>query len=73
MSNGFAERILVESAMAMIDVIRADEMSRLDRCEMDDCAGIVLDLSRNRSRKYCSTTCTNRAAVSAYRARQADE
>jgi len=69
----FAERILVESAMAMIDVIRADEMSRFDRCEMDDCAGIVLDLSRNRSRKYCSTTCTNRAAVSAYRARQADE
>lgn len=68
-----AERILVESAMAMIDVIRADEMSRFDRCEMDDCDGIVLDLSRNRSRKYCSTTCTNRAAVTAYRARQADE
>jgi predicted RNA-binding Zn ribbon-like protein len=68
-----AERILVESAMAMIDVIRADEMSRFDRCEMEDCDGIVLDLSRNRSRKYCSTTCTNRAAVTAYRARQADE
>ncbi|WP_061963879.1 CGNR zinc finger domain-containing protein [Demequina aurantiaca] len=68
-----AERILVETAMAMIDVIRADEMSRFGRCEMDDCDGIVLDLSRNRSRKYCSTTCTNRAAVSAYRARQADE
>lgn len=69
----FAERILVESAMAMVDVIRADEMSRFGRCEMEDCDGIVLDLSRNRSRKYCSTTCTNRAAVSAYRARQADE
>ncbi|WP_430867521.1 CGNR zinc finger domain-containing protein [Demequina aurantiaca] len=68
-----AERILVESAMAMVDVIRADEMSRFDRCEMEDCDGIVLDLSRNRSRKYCSTTCTNRAAVTAYRARQADE
>lgn len=68
-----AERILVESAMAMIDVIRADEMSRFGRCEMEDCDGLVLDLSRNRSRKYCSTTCTNRAAVTAYRARQADE
>ncbi|MFN3865356.1 MAG: CGNR zinc finger domain-containing protein [Demequina sp.] len=67
------ERILVESAMAMIDVIRADELSRFGRCEMDDCDGIVLDLSRNRSRKYCSVTCTNRAAQAAYRARQAED
>ncbi|WP_061960766.1 CGNR zinc finger domain-containing protein [Demequina flava] len=68
-----ADRILVEAAMGMIDVIRADEMSRFDRCEMDDCDGVVFDLSRNRSRKYCSTTCTNRAAVQAYRARQAED
>lgn len=68
-----AERILVEAAMGMIDVIRADEMSRFDRCEMDDCDGVVFDLSRNRSRKYCSPTCTNRAAVQAYRARQAED
>ena len=66
-----AERILVETAMAMIDVIRADELSRFGVCAADDCDGIVLDLSRNRSRKFCSTTCTNRAAVAAYRARRA--
>lgn len=64
-------RIAVETAMAMIDVIRLDEMSRLGVCADDDCDGIVLDLSRNRSRRFCSTTCTNRAAVAAYRARQA--
>ncbi|GMA34895.1 CGNR zinc finger domain-containing protein [Demequina litorisediminis] len=69
----FHERILVETAMGMIDVIRADEMRRFDRCAMEDCDGVVFDLSRNRSRKYCTTTCTNRAAVQAYRARQADE
>ncbi|WP_084106026.1 CGNR zinc finger domain-containing protein [Demequina sp. NBRC 110056] len=68
-----AERILVETAMAVIDVIRADEFERFGRCELDDCDGIVLDLSRNRSRKYCSVTCTNRAAQAAYRARQAEE
>ena len=62
-------RIVVETAMAMIDVIRADEMSRLDVCADDDCEGIVLDLSRNRSRRFCSTTCGNRNAVAAYRAR----
>ena len=66
------ERILVETAMAMIDVIRADELSRLGVCADADCEGLVLDLSRNRSRRFCSTTCSNRAAVAAYRARQAN-
>ena len=65
-----ATRMAVEAAMAMIDVIRADEMSRLDVCADTACEGLVLDLSRNRSRRFCSTACTNRAAVAAYRARQ---
>ena len=64
-------RICVETAMAMVDVIRTDEMSRLGVCADDDCEGIVLDLSRNRSRRFCSTTCGNRNAVAAYRARRA--
>jgi predicted RNA-binding Zn ribbon-like protein len=62
-------RIVVESAMAMIDVIRADELSRLSVCADDRCNGLVLDLSRNRSRRFCTTTCANRNAVAAYRAR----
>lgn len=66
-----ATRILVETAMAMVDVIRADEMSRLGVCADEECQGVVLDLSRNRSRRFCSTTCGNRNAVAAYRARQA--
>lgn len=65
-----AERILAETAMALLDVVRADEGSRLAVCADEECEGIVLDLSRNRSRRYCSTTCTNRNAVAAYRARQ---
>jgi predicted RNA-binding Zn ribbon-like protein len=68
-----AERILVESAMAMIDVIRADEMSRFSHCAMEDCGGVVFDMSRNRSKKYCTLTCTNRAAQAAFRARQAED
>ncbi len=63
-------RIAVETAMAMIDVIRADETSRLSLCAADDCDAIVLDLSRNRSRRFCSNACGNRGAVAAYRARQ---
>lgn len=67
-----ATRILVETAMAMVDVIRDDELSRLAVCADSDCEGIVLDLSRNRSRRYCSTTCSNRNAQAAHRARRAD-
>lgn len=69
----WAERIVVETAMAMIDVIRADEMSRLAICADEGCVGVVLDLSRNRSKRFCSVTCGNRNAVAAYRARQAEE
>lgn len=67
----FAERIAVESAMAMLDVVRADELVRLSTCADPSCDGIVLDLSRNRSRRFCSTACGNRVAVAAYRARRA--
>ena len=63
-------RIMVETAMAMVDVIRADELSRFSVCADADCQGVVLDLSRNRSRKFCSTACGNRNAVAAYRSRQ---
>ncbi|WP_345519441.1 CGNR zinc finger domain-containing protein [Nocardioides conyzicola] len=66
-------RIVVETAMAMIDVIRSDEMSRLGVCADETCRGVVLDLSRNRSRRFCSTACGNRNAVAAYRARQAKD
>jgi predicted RNA-binding Zn ribbon-like protein len=64
------QRVIVETAMAMIDVIRADELSRLSVCADDGCDGLVLDLSRNRSRRFCSTRCSNRNAAAAYRARR---
>jgi predicted RNA-binding Zn ribbon-like protein len=65
-----ADRIAVETAMAMVDVIRADELDRLSICADDTCDGVVVDLSRNRSRRFCSTACGNRVAAAAYRARR---
>ena len=64
-----AERILAETAMALIDVVRAEEGARISVCEDGTCSAVALDLTRNRSRRYCSTTCANRNAVAAYRAR----
>lgn len=66
-----AYRIAVDTAMAMIDVIRADELDRLKVCEASDCDDVYVDLSRNRSRKFCDGTCGNNANVAAYRARKA--
>lgn len=67
-----AHRMGTEAAMALADVIRGKEMDRLRICEADDCGAAVLDLSRNRSKRYCETgNCANRAHVAAYRARQA--
>jgi len=65
-----AERVLAETAMALIDVVRAAEGSRISVCADETCSGVTLDLSRNRSRRYCSTACANRNAVAAYRARR---
>jgi predicted RNA-binding Zn ribbon-like protein len=64
-----ADRVKLETAMAMIDLIRVDELSRISVCADDGCDGLVLDLSRNRSRRFCSTRCSNRNAAAAYRAR----
>ncbi|MFB7842972.1 CGNR zinc finger domain-containing protein [Microbacterium sp. NPDC056052] len=66
------ERVIVETAMALIDVIRAEEGSRISVCADDTCEALALDLSRNRSKRYCSTVCANRNAVAAYRARRAE-
>lgn len=67
-----ATRMLVETAMAMVDVIRADEYDRLRVCEADDCEAVYVDYSRNRSKRYCDTgNCGNRMNVNAYRRRRA--
>ncbi|MCU1512142.1 MAG: zf-CGNR multi-domain protein [Arthrobacter sp.] len=67
-----ADRMSTEAAMALVDVIRSKEMDRLLVCAAKDCDAVVLDLSRNRSKRYCDTgNCANRAHVAAYRARKA--
>ncbi|MEV0730996.1 CGNR zinc finger domain-containing protein [Polymorphospora sp. NPDC050346] len=66
-----ASRMAVEAAMALVDVVRAGELGRLRICAFPDCGNVLVDLSKNRSRRFCEAGCGNRAAVSAYRARKA--
>jgi predicted RNA-binding Zn ribbon-like protein len=66
-----AEHLAAECGMALAFVVSAGELDRLRTCEAPDCARVLVDLSRNRCRRYCdSRTCGNRMHVAAYRARQ---
>ena len=64
-------RMSVEAAMAFVDVVRGGELDRLRICAYPGCGNVVVDLSKNRSKRFCDAGCGNRAAVDAYRARKA--
>jgi predicted RNA-binding Zn ribbon-like protein len=65
-----ATRMAVEAAMAFTDVIRMGELGRLRVCAAPDCNDVHVDLSKNRSRRFCGTACSNRVNVAAYRSRR---
>jgi predicted RNA-binding Zn ribbon-like protein len=65
-----ADRMLVEAAMAVVDVVRSGELDRLRVCGAPDCDDVVVDLSKNHSRRYCTTSCSNRVNMAAFRARR---
>ena len=67
-----AERIEVEVGLALVDVIRSRETDRLRVCEADDCTGLLVDLSRNGSKRFCSVRCGNRVNMIAFRERAAN-
>jgi len=65
-----ADRMAVDAAMAFADLIRFGELARLRYCAAADCDNVMIDLSKNRSRRFCSLTCANRVNVAAYRSRR---
>jgi len=66
-----ADRMAAHFAMGLAWLVIAGEARRLHTCESPTCRNVFVDLSRNRSRRYCdSRTCGNRLHVAAYRARK---
>ncbi|HYJ74651.1 MAG TPA: CGNR zinc finger domain-containing protein [Kineosporiaceae bacterium] len=65
-----ADRMAVEAAMAFTEVIRLKALDRLRVCEADRCIDVLVDLSKNGSRRFCNTACGNRMNVAAYRRRR---
>jgi predicted RNA-binding Zn ribbon-like protein len=64
-----AERLTAIAAMSLAVVMSEFGWERLGVCGADNCADAYIDTSRNRSRRYCSSSCGSRSNVAAYRAR----
>jgi hypothetical protein len=66
-----ADRIAAHLAMGLAELVVSGESQRVRSCASPTCRDVFVDLSRNRSRRYCdSRTCGNRLHVAAYRARR---
>ena len=70
-SAPMADRMAAHFAMGLAELLVMGESGRVRSCASPTCRDIFVDLSRNRSRRYCdSRTCGNRQHVAAYRARR---
>ncbi len=60
------------TAMGLASVIVENGVERFGVCCSGSCKDVYVDLSRNKSRRHCSNTCSTREAVAAYRKRRSD-
>jgi predicted RNA-binding Zn ribbon-like protein len=58
-------------AEGLARMIGAGDNDRLGTCRATDCERVFLDLSKNASRRFCSTTCQNRTKAATFRRRRA--
>lgn len=65
-----ARRVASTTVMGLATVISDYGFHRLGTCKADDCGDVFVDMSRNRSRRYCNDLCSTRTNVAAYRARE---
>jgi len=64
-----ADRMRAEGALALAEVVRSDATDRMRVCAAEDCTGILLDQSRNGSKRFCSVRCGNRVNQQGFRER----
>ena len=58
-------------ATGLAVVLGTEMYNRLGVCTAPRCDRVYVDVSRNGTRRFCSTTCQNRVKTAAFRARQA--
>lgn len=65
-----AHRIASGAAMGLATLITESGFERLGVCTAENCLDVFVDTSRNRSRRYCDSTCATKVHVAAHRARK---
>lgn len=71
---GIADRVATTASAALLTVVAEGGADRMRVCTADDCRNVFVDLSRNGSRRFCSSrACGNRTHAAAYRARRRDD
>ncbi|GAA5346378.1 CGNR zinc finger domain-containing protein [Planifilum fimeticola] len=64
-----ADRLAVEAALALGFELQRHGKARLKICDARPCVEVFIDRSKNRSRRFCSTRCSNRYNVAVHRRR----
>lgn len=69
-SGTVADKYAAGCVMGLAVLVTELGVDRLGLCQAAPCGLVYLDVSSNRSRRYCSERCASRANVAAYRARR---
>lgn len=68
--TGSGREVSIVAAMGLAQMLVESGRSRFGICSAHDCNDVFVDTSRNRSRRYCSESCSSRSNVAAFRARK---
>jgi predicted RNA-binding Zn ribbon-like protein len=59
-------------AVALAYVLGSEYADRIGICSAPSCDRVYVDISRNGTKRFCSTACQNRVKAASFRARQAE-
>lgn len=72
-SGAMSDKYAAGAAMGLAVRLAELGIERFGVCQAAPCQGVFIDTSAGRTRRYCSERCTNRANVTAFRARKRGE
>lgn len=72
-SGSMSDKYAAGAAMGLAVRLADLGIERFGVCQAAPCQGVFIDTSAGRTRRYCSDRCTNRANVTAFRARRRGE
>jgi len=72
-SGSMSDKYAAGAAMGLAVRLADLGIERFGICQAAPCPGVFIDTSAGRTRRYCSDRCTNRANVTAFRARKRGE